>query len=163
MSYNKQTWDTTSYVNPTRMNHIENGIEEVSNAIANLNATNIPYDSNTSVKEKIDSLEWKYAGTLDMASPPSGAFDWTATESGTDFANAKEIMLMITMAISGIEYPRTTTISLVNGVNSPIGVDVGFSSAGRIYALGTIKNTTQLSFIGASNGGLASKIKIYWK
>ncbi|MBQ5565864.1 MAG: hypothetical protein IIT42_03355 [Clostridia bacterium] len=27
MEYNKQTWDTTSYVNPTRMNHIEDGIE----------------------------------------------------------------------------------------------------------------------------------------
>lgn len=26
MAYDKQTWDTTSYVNPTRMNHIEQGI-----------------------------------------------------------------------------------------------------------------------------------------
>lgn len=26
MAYTKQTWDTTSYVNPTRMNHIEDGI-----------------------------------------------------------------------------------------------------------------------------------------
>ena len=29
MAYSKQTWDTTSYVNPTRMNHIEDGIEGV--------------------------------------------------------------------------------------------------------------------------------------
>ncbi len=27
MAYSKQTWDTNSYVNPTRMNHIEDGIE----------------------------------------------------------------------------------------------------------------------------------------
>lgn len=27
MAYDKQTWDTTSYVTPTRMNHIEEGIE----------------------------------------------------------------------------------------------------------------------------------------
>ena len=27
MAYSKQTWDTTSYVTPTRMNHIEEGIE----------------------------------------------------------------------------------------------------------------------------------------
>ena len=27
MAYSKQNWDTTSYVNPTRMNHIEDGIE----------------------------------------------------------------------------------------------------------------------------------------
>ena len=26
MAYSKQTWDTTSYVNPTRMNHMEDGI-----------------------------------------------------------------------------------------------------------------------------------------
>ena len=28
--YDKQTWDTTSYVNPTRMNHIEDGIYNAS-------------------------------------------------------------------------------------------------------------------------------------
>ena len=27
MAYDKQSWDTTSYVTPTRMNHIEEGIE----------------------------------------------------------------------------------------------------------------------------------------
>ena len=31
MAYSKQTWDTTSYVNPTRMNHIEDGIKSVDN------------------------------------------------------------------------------------------------------------------------------------
>ena len=31
MAYSKQTWDTTSYVNPTRMNHIEQGIYDVDN------------------------------------------------------------------------------------------------------------------------------------
>lgn len=34
MAYDKQTWDTTSYVNPTRMNHIEDGI---ANAMTNDN------------------------------------------------------------------------------------------------------------------------------
>lgn len=29
MAYSKQTWDTTSYVNPTRMNHIEDGIASI--------------------------------------------------------------------------------------------------------------------------------------
>ena len=31
MAYSKQTWDTTSYVNPKRMNHIEQGIYDVDN------------------------------------------------------------------------------------------------------------------------------------
>ena len=31
MAYSKQTWNTTSYVTPTRMNHIEEGIAGVKN------------------------------------------------------------------------------------------------------------------------------------
>lgn len=49
MAYSKQTWDTTSYVNPTRMNHIEDGIESASTA------TGTEYSSGVSVKDKIDS------------------------------------------------------------------------------------------------------------
>ena len=33
MAYSKQTWDTTSYVNPTRVNHIEDGIADLDNSI----------------------------------------------------------------------------------------------------------------------------------
>ena len=36
MAYSKQTWDTTSYVNPTRMNHIEQGIYDVAEVISKL-------------------------------------------------------------------------------------------------------------------------------
>lgn len=32
MAYEKQTWNTTSYVNPTRMNHIEDGIDKAGTA-----------------------------------------------------------------------------------------------------------------------------------
>lgn len=42
MAYDKQIWDTTSYVNPTRMNHIEDGIESVSTA------TGTSYNNSTS-------------------------------------------------------------------------------------------------------------------
>ena len=50
MAYSKQTWDTTSYVNPTRMNHIEQGIYDASTA------TGTEYSSGVSVKQKIDGL-----------------------------------------------------------------------------------------------------------
>ena len=39
MAYSKQTWDTTSYVNPTRMNHIEQGIEDVSKKFTKVETT----------------------------------------------------------------------------------------------------------------------------
>ena len=48
MAYSKQTWDTTSYVNPTRMNHIEQGIYDASTA------TGTEYSSGVSVKDKLD-------------------------------------------------------------------------------------------------------------
>lgn len=50
MAYSKQTWDTTSYVNPTRMNHIEQGIYDASTA------TGTEYSSGVSVKDKLDSF-----------------------------------------------------------------------------------------------------------
>lgn len=50
MAYSKQTWDTTSYVNPTRMNHIEDGIEEADSKTAD----DIEYSTGVSVKDKID-------------------------------------------------------------------------------------------------------------
>lgn len=50
MAYSKQTWDTSSYVNPTRMNHIEQGIYDASTA------TGTEYSSGVSVKDKIDSI-----------------------------------------------------------------------------------------------------------
>ena len=68
MAYSKQTWDTTSYVNPTRMNHIEQGIYDASTA------TGTEYSSGVSVKDKIDSMETVSTGSatlnpnLDLAS-----------------------------------------------------------------------------------------------
>ena len=41
MAYSKQTWDTTSYVNPTRMNHIEQGIYDNSQNIDSLNSNSV--------------------------------------------------------------------------------------------------------------------------
>ena len=43
-----QSWDTTSYVNPTRMNNIETNISTLSKA------TGIEYSSGVSIKEQID-------------------------------------------------------------------------------------------------------------
>lgn len=45
MAYEKQTWDTTSFVNPTRMNHIEEGIEAVDNGGYKLVSGNLRTDT----------------------------------------------------------------------------------------------------------------------
>ena len=54
MAYSKQTWDTTSYVNPTRMNHIEDGIynnslsigTQISDRINNSDLDNLTVNTN---------------------------------------------------------------------------------------------------------------------
>ncbi len=59
MAYSKQTWDASSYVNPTRMNHIEDGIESASTA------TGTEYSSGVSVKDKIDAMNtWTSLGDI---------------------------------------------------------------------------------------------------
>ena len=62
MAYSKQTWDTTSYVNPTRMNHIEQGIYDASTA------DGTEYSSGVSVKDKIDRIasNWTSLGSAGM-------------------------------------------------------------------------------------------------
>ena len=59
MAYSKQTWDTTSYVNPTRMNHIEDGIE----AADSKTADDIEYSTGVSVKDKIPQIITKQITT----------------------------------------------------------------------------------------------------
>lgn len=90
MAYSKQTWDTTSYVNPTRMNHIEQGIEDANailDRIAVLTGTlasngfdtgnNYPtgFNNNNTIVLSLMMQEggfyWKYQ---DLDSPPSRLF-----------------------------------------------------------------------------------------
>lgn len=63
MAYIKTNWNTNSFINPTNMNHIEDGIYNVSDKVDNLSADDIPYDSNNSVKDQIDTNAYK----LDLA------------------------------------------------------------------------------------------------
>lgn len=65
MAYEKQTWDTNSYVNPTRMNHIENGIQANSNNIDTL--TQGASDMSTEIsdiKQNIADLQKPYVDVL---------------------------------------------------------------------------------------------------
>lgn len=61
MAYSKQTWDTNSVFNPTRMNHIEDGIASASTA------SGTEYSSGVSVADKI--YEGVYSGVIDFGTP----------------------------------------------------------------------------------------------
>ena len=70
MAYSKQIWDTTSYFNPTRMNHIEDGIESASTAAGT------DYSAGVSVKDKIDNLI-KVDGLLKQLNIPTSATSYS--------------------------------------------------------------------------------------
>lgn len=59
MAYSKQTWDTTSYVNPTRMNHIEQGIYD---ATTELDLMDISSDC-VGVEFGVFPVSFSYGGT----------------------------------------------------------------------------------------------------
>lgn len=53
MAYEKQQWDTTSYINPTRMNHIEDGIKANSNEIESVANNVIAYGECTTARSTV--------------------------------------------------------------------------------------------------------------
>lgn len=87
LNYIKQIWDTTSYVNPTRMNHIEDGIYNVSNKVDNLSAEDIAYSSGVSVKDKFDATEIK-AKTLTKTTTAQGAIGLELSSTTYDVISA---------------------------------------------------------------------------
>lgn len=60
MAYTKQTWDTTSYVNPTRMNHIEDGISNAmtSSNMGYLGAKNLNFTPYYFDSREISGITW---------------------------------------------------------------------------------------------------------
>lgn len=131
MAYSKQTWDTTSYVNPTRMNHIEDGIEAVDTKTAN----DIDYASGTTIKSKIDSIQTTVDG-LNATNIPltngdtrmiSSKFAWTqfgSYYSGTTSADISSIwddMNELLICVSGAS-GNAIWLNLIYGKGQGTGI-----------------------------------------
>ena len=73
MAYSKQTWDTTSYVNPTRMNHIEDGIyaSSLSETVSNVAFTSIVDSTSNFVCRRMGDLVVLNISTLIFNTTPS--------------------------------------------------------------------------------------------
>lgn len=89
LNYIKQIWDTTSYVNPTRMNHIEDGIYDVSDKVDNLSAENIAYGSGN-VKQALDNVPSFSTVTGNFAST-IGNFSTINYPTGFSQSNSKVV------------------------------------------------------------------------
>lgn len=97
MSYTKQIWDTTSYVNPTRMNHIEDGIKGVEDMI-NSNIIVISH-----AEESDTSISANSVADFDVTSEiPSGYYPISVTmERGTSAINAIGCLGIVNTAYAG--------------------------------------------------------------
>lgn len=78
-----QSWDTSSYVNPTRMNNIETNIGIVSNA------TGVKYAEGVSVKDKIDDIAQGEMKTL-----ARGSWSWNTQASYSIEVNSNNTVIV---------------------------------------------------------------------
>ena len=70
MAYEKQTWDTTSFVNPTRMNHIEDGIEGAKKQII----ARMTPNANETIGELLARFRTEYFNGLSTNQKQFGSF-----------------------------------------------------------------------------------------
>ena len=118
MAYSKQTWDTTSYVNPTRMNHIEQGIADASTA------TGTEYSSGVSVKDKIDNLIKTVSYTHQYTITANGQAHWSIQSDWVIPAGYTPIAVTnITTGLANVFAINTTLLDntygiFLNGINN---------------------------------------------
>lgn len=107
-----QSWDTTSYVNPTRMNNIETNISTLSKA------TGIEYSSGVSVKDKID----ENAGKIYLLTFIAIGTEVSFSNSRTDILTINNVSLKkgIYAAITSINATWTS-----GSYQTRLGVKVG--------------------------------------
>ena len=151
LNYLKQIWDTTSYVNPTRMNHIEDGIYAVSNKVDNLSADDIPYDSNNSVKDMIDNANGDiFTYTADGSKTYAQCFNalFNLCKSKINVNKWQDIKFYIKISDS-------TLVPFV--CNTATGVQLKFSRANSDninWSIATITlNESSSSYLEYSNSG----------
>ena len=117
----QQTWDTTSYVNPTRMNNIETNIGILSKA------TGIEYSTGVSVKDKIDEVE------------SSTAWKWVGSASGTSEINLPQTWKELVAQVR-TNNANLNTFHLYNIQRDSMDA-TSFGNYGTSYAIGYISKT----------------------
>ena len=120
MAYSKQTWDTTSYVNPTRMNHIEDGIYSADTKTAD----DIPYSSGVSVKTQIDKKAGKVViNTLNSSSfsYDSSTHMWASNNPITYYYGQRKVLGMYVVPTSYLATMTSVFLSS-SGIICVIGI-----------------------------------------
>lgn len=128
MAYSKQTWDTTSFVTPTKMNHIEDGIEAVENEIPDeikdLSDVDITTPTNGQIlKYDSSASKWKNANESSGGLLPhliinseTGA-TVTATLGGTTYTATETSTGIYEVDVNAFGF---YTITMVKGVDEVI-------------------------------------------
>ena len=136
MAYEKQTWDTTSFVNPTRMNHIENGIKDIDNRVPSsavgsatqpvyINANGVPTACTSYANATVKS-----AGTCtgNAATATKATQDKNGKDITTQYATAAALANVFkgaTMASNLNSLNAGTYVFDNNATNRPSGMTYG--------------------------------------
>ena len=85
MAYEKQTWDTdtTSYVNPTRMNHIEEGIESATEG--NPTYTDYTVTTDTNGYANLSSANLNTINAMVLSPQRAGCDLWLNSVGSTNY------------------------------------------------------------------------------
>ena len=159
----QQTWDTTSYVNPTRMNNIETNLGILSKA------TGIEYSSGVSVKDKIDEVDGKTADDIpyDSNNSVKDKIDDMGTVSSktitTTYGNFSIVkmgrIVFITWLGNSTSLPNDTELYVgndslkVEGTISP-SIYIGANSTKRGF-ISVARDSGRLFATGLNDGALA--------
>jgi len=143
MAYSKQTWDTTSYVNPTRMNHIEDGI-----ANADLTNKGITIPNYTGSLVLLESfvvdvlLGNKHIGTADtwvdanlnasIENYEFLGFSFARSDNSQDQGTIRAITKTSSFKLSSTSYPIAIVEDYAN-VSDSKSVLVAYKSDSSIY------------------------------
>ena len=140
MAYSKQTWDTTSYVNPTRMNHIEDGIESASTA------TGTEYSSGVSVKDKID---WVFLKNMYQ-------------NDTQDISGYMELLIFIKVAGGQIYNSYNILVDAI-GSNKPFNVNSYEDNSHNYHAVFNVSNNVLTLTSATVNGWQNCYCMVYGK
>lgn len=93
MAYTEQIWDTTSYVNPTRMNHIEDGIKTANDEVDKLDLVVTGHTISSTV---LPNNETKEIATINCTKRGfKNIYGWVNFREITSFANNGVVELSI--------------------------------------------------------------------
>jgi len=116
MSYVQQKWDTSSYINPTRMNHIEEGIKSNSDDVDEL----MKEPKGSVLKEQLDVLQARVDTIIPEGTPTEGNAELIDIRVGADGTVYQSAGNAVREQITKVNNDITTINTNIDNINNDI-------------------------------------------